>query len=129
MAPGTRIITALQCISKLRMYTPVCQFSIPTKTVCHSWLLLRLSVTSWFLLRLLSAKTWLPAETIQLLCFLPSLGKKQNHTDRLDRKQEVRDHGHSQRKPNIMDSLSKKGKLANQFMPCENPFLRMIMTD
>ena len=32
---------------------------------------------------------------------------------------EARDHGQSRRKPNMMDSLCRKRKLADSFIPCD----------
>ena len=58
----------------------------------------------------------LPAETF---------GTSHNHINNLDRKpflaqsqQEARDHRQPQQKPNMMDSLGKKPKLADRFIPC-----------
>ena len=57
-----------------------------------------------------------------------SLGRKLNHTDKSlqeeiyqaqQSQQETRDRGQSWQKPNMMDSLYRKQKLADSFIPCE----------
>ena len=56
-----------------------------------------------------------------------TLGRKLNHKDSLCRKlffcgwlsrQEARYRGQSRGKPNMTDSLYRKGKLADLFLPC-----------
>ena len=39
-------------------------------------------------------------------------------------RQEARDHGQSRRKPDMMDSLCRKRKLADSFIPCETVHLK-----
>ena len=76
--------------------------SLPAETVRHIWLPPRMSVISCFLPRPAETSVhekWLPAETQQS-------------------RQEARDRGQSRRKPNMTDSLCRKSKLADSFIPC-----------
>ena len=65
---------------------------------------------------------WLPAETVCVI-LLPAetLGRKQNHTVSIypaqQSRQEARDPGQSWWKPNMTDSLCRKRKLADSFIP------------
>ena len=77
--------------------------SLPAETVRHIWLPPRLSVISCFLPRLPSTKNGFLHEAI---------------SQAQQSRQEARDRGQSRGKPNMTDSLCRKRKLADSFIPC-----------
>ena len=109
-------------------YKRVCQFSLPAETVHHIWLPPRLSAISCFLPRLLCSgisilqklSVWLCCESRQEAESNGQSLQKAIFRRRYSR-QEGRDHGQSRRKPNMADSLCKKRKWADSFIPCEKP--------
>ena len=71
--------------------------------------------------RLLPAETtghekWLPAETARVILHGQSLQEAVNQAQQS--RQEARDRGQSRQKPNMTDSLCRKRKLADSFIPC-----------
>ena len=92
------------CLSYLASAETVHDLLLPAKTTIH--------------------EKWLPAETVSVI-LLPAKEAK-SHRQSLQEaiyqaqqsRQEARDHGQSRRKPNMMDSLCRKCKLANLFIPC-----------
>ena len=87
-------------------YKRVRKFSLSAETVRHIWLPLRLSVISCFLPSLPSTKYG----------FLQRLSEQEDINRAQQSRQEARDHGQSQWKPNMTDSLCRKRKLADSFI-------------
>ena len=95
------------CLSYLASAETVRDLLLPAETTIH--------------------EKWLPAETVCVILFpAKTLSRKLNQKDSLCMKlftkhkslQEARDRGQSRQKPNMMDSLCRKGKLADMFIPC-----------
>ena len=78
---------------------------------------------------------WLPAETVRVTASCrDSQQEAETHGQSLQEgiyqaqqsRQEARDRGHSQRKPNMTDSLCRKQKLADSFIPCDESILAFV---
>ena len=99
----TNFIALSKCMSYLASAETVRDLLLPAETTVH--------------------EKWLPAETVRVI-LLPTetLDRTLNHTDslcsNLFTKHNSLGRGQSRRKPNIRDSLRRKRKLADSFIPC-----------